>query len=88
MDAQFKEGDEVYYKANPAHSESREKFRVRKIEQVQVSEEIKNAAKQQSLYGKEIEKMSQPDYSFIIEPVSGGKSIRVNRAEIELATIK
>jgi hypothetical protein len=58
---------------------------VRQVEQVQASEEIKNAFKQPSLYGKEIEKISQPDYSFIIEPVSGGKSIKMSRAEIELA---
>jgi len=88
MDAEFKEGDQVYYKGNPAAaSKARKKYIVRKVEQPEVSNDAKIALKQQqneSLYGKEIEKISQPVLSFTIEPLNGGEQIKVSQGEIEL----
>lgn len=87
MEAQFKEGDEVYYKADGTQSEPRKRYRVRKVEQIEVSKEVKDVSSQQNaLYKKEIEKISQPDVSYKIEPINGGESIKVSRAEIELVT--
>jgi hypothetical protein len=87
MDAEFKEGDEVYLKQDPGSDEHRKKFTIRTVAQTEAPEDAKRLSNEQpngSLYGKEIEKISQPALSFIIQPIGGGRSINVSQGEIEL----
>jgi hypothetical protein len=87
MDAEFKKGDEVYYKQDLVDDGKRQKYKVTKVEQVDVPADAKRLMNEQpngTLYGKEIEKISQPALSLTIEPTGGGRTLKVSQGEIEL----
>ncbi len=86
MDAELKVGDEVYYRKSPDEPHKRKVYRIIKIEPMEVPETIKQTSNQQhneSLYGKETDKISQPDLSYIIEPLGGGENLTVRQGEID-----
>jgi len=86
MDAEFKEGDEVYYKKYIGDLKIQKKYRIVKVRQLEVPEDVKLVTKQskKSLYGKELEEISKPGFYFLIEPVQGGEAITALQGELEL----
>ena len=86
MDAEFKEGDEVYYKQYIGDLKIQKEYRILKVCQLEVSEDIKKTSKQsqKSLYGKEIEEISKPGFYYVIEPLQGGEIITARPGELEL----
>ena len=88
MNAEFKQGDEVFYIRRPGKSVLPEKFKIIDVCQSEASAAIKDEASRtsrKSLYGKEIQEVSQPALSFVIEPLSGGERITVKQGEIQSA---
>jgi hypothetical protein len=86
MDAEFKEGDEVYYKKYIGDLKIQKKYRIVKVRQLEVPEGLKRVSKQssKSLYGKELEEAAKPGFYFLIEPVQGGEPITALQGELEL----
>ena len=87
MYAEFKEGDEVYYKQYIGDLKIQKKYRIVKVRQLEVPEDIKRASRQskKSLYGKEIEEISKPSFYYVIEPLQGdGEIITARPGELEL----
>ncbi|WP_276371009.1 hypothetical protein [Chryseolinea sp. H1M3-3] len=86
MDAELKVGDEVYYRKSPGEAPKRKVYRIIKIEPMEVPEAVKQTSVQQhnkSLYGRETDKISQPDFSYVIEPLGGGENLTVRQGEID-----
>jgi hypothetical protein len=87
MNAEFKKGDKVLYTNPPGDSALPQKFKIVDVCQREAPAVIKGEAKGtygKSLYGKEIQEVSRPTLSFVIEPISGGERLTVKQGEIEL----
>lgn len=87
MDAEFKEGDEVYYRQYIGDLKIQKKYRIINVRQLEIPEDVKRVSKQsrRSLYGKEIEEVSKPGVYYVIEPLQGdGEIITARPGELEL----
>ena len=88
MNAELKEGDEVSFIKQSGHAMPSQKFRIIEIRPTEMPIAVQgqtSASSGKALYGKEIQEASKPMFSFVIEPLAGGKKLTVKQGEVELS---